>query len=127
MQASERHGFEGEGFSYLKSPIWWSGVITCTVPSMHRCCVLADSTSGCRGSLEFRRVCFCAGDSGDAAWCAERFDRVGLRCPGCDTWLIMQGRPRILFSTREIGHIRETGLRNVSAWVRCYCPACAAG
>ncbi|KAH8434233.1 DUF803 domain membrane protein [Aspergillus melleus] len=27
MQASERHGFEGEGFSYLKSPIWWSGVI----------------------------------------------------------------------------------------------------
>ncbi|OJJ45710.1 hypothetical protein ASPZODRAFT_118809 [Penicilliopsis zonata CBS 506.65] len=28
MQASERHGFEGEGFSYLKSPIWWSGVVT---------------------------------------------------------------------------------------------------
>ncbi|PLB33474.1 DUF803 domain membrane protein [Aspergillus candidus] len=28
MQASERHGFEGEGFSYLKSPVWWGGVIT---------------------------------------------------------------------------------------------------
>lgn len=28
MQASERHGFEGEGFSYLKSPIWWGGVVT---------------------------------------------------------------------------------------------------
>lgn len=28
MHASERHGFEGEGFSYLKSPIWWGGVIT---------------------------------------------------------------------------------------------------
>lgn len=27
MHASERHGFEGEGFSYLKSPIWWAGVI----------------------------------------------------------------------------------------------------
>ncbi|KAL5338522.1 magnesium transporter NIPA-domain-containing protein [Aspergillus crustosus] len=24
--ASERHGFEGEGFSYLKSPTWWAGV-----------------------------------------------------------------------------------------------------
>lgn len=30
MHASERHGFEGEGFSYLKSPIWWGGVLTCT-------------------------------------------------------------------------------------------------
>jgi hypothetical protein len=28
LHASERHGFEGEGFSYLKSPIWWAGVIT---------------------------------------------------------------------------------------------------
>ncbi|KAJ6160525.1 magnesium transporter NIPA5 [Penicillium chermesinum] len=28
MHASERHGFEGEGFSYLKSPIWWGGTIT---------------------------------------------------------------------------------------------------
>ncbi|KAL4873852.1 hypothetical protein BDV12DRAFT_54212 [Aspergillus spectabilis] len=24
--ASERHGFEGEGFSYIKSPTWWAGV-----------------------------------------------------------------------------------------------------
>jgi hypothetical protein len=30
MQASEQHGFEGEGFSYLKSPIWWGGVVTRT-------------------------------------------------------------------------------------------------
>jgi len=30
MQASERHGFEGEGFSYLKSPVWWGGVVTRT-------------------------------------------------------------------------------------------------
>ncbi|KAJ5578560.1 DUF803-domain-containing protein [Penicillium hispanicum] len=27
MHASEQHGFEGEGFSYLKSPIWWTGVV----------------------------------------------------------------------------------------------------
>ncbi|RJE25308.1 DUF803 domain membrane protein [Aspergillus sclerotialis] len=31
MQASERHGFEGEGFSYLKSPIWWAGVVTLAI------------------------------------------------------------------------------------------------
>lgn len=31
MQASERHGFEGEGFSYLKSPVWWGGVITLAI------------------------------------------------------------------------------------------------
>ncbi|EEQ89688.2 uncharacterized protein BDCG_04808 [Blastomyces dermatitidis ER-3] len=28
MDASSRHGFEGDGFSYLKSPIWWGGIIT---------------------------------------------------------------------------------------------------
>ncbi|KAI1939200.1 hypothetical protein LOZ39_003404 [Ophidiomyces ophidiicola] len=31
MEASERHGFEGEGFSYLRSPIWWGGIITLIV------------------------------------------------------------------------------------------------
>lgn len=30
MQASQQHGFEGEGFAYLKSPVWWSGIITST-------------------------------------------------------------------------------------------------
>ncbi|KAI9791374.1 MAG: hypothetical protein M1816_003941 [Peltula sp. TS41687] len=28
MEASERHGFEGDGFSYLRSPTWWGGIIT---------------------------------------------------------------------------------------------------
>ena len=27
-EASERHGFEGDGFSYLKSLTWWGGIIT---------------------------------------------------------------------------------------------------
>ncbi|KAJ5725259.1 magnesium transporter NIPA5 [Penicillium malachiteum] len=31
LHASERHGFEGEGFSYLKSPIWWGGVVTLAI------------------------------------------------------------------------------------------------
>lgn len=28
MQAAETHGFEGDGFSYLKSPVWWGGIVT---------------------------------------------------------------------------------------------------
>ncbi|KAL1994035.1 hypothetical protein VTN49DRAFT_2704 [Thermomyces lanuginosus] len=31
MHASRRHGFEGEGFSYLKSPIWWGGIVTMAI------------------------------------------------------------------------------------------------
>ncbi|KAL6720423.1 hypothetical protein ACLMJK_002345 [Lecanora helva] len=27
LEASERHGFEGDGFAYLKSPIWWGGIV----------------------------------------------------------------------------------------------------
>lgn len=30
MDAEERHGFEGDGFTYLRSPIWWGGIIACT-------------------------------------------------------------------------------------------------
>src|ERR1700760_558221 len=29
--ASERHGFEGDGFSYLKLPIWWAGMVTMVI------------------------------------------------------------------------------------------------
>ena len=31
LEASKRHGFEGEGFAYLKSPIWWGGITTMVV------------------------------------------------------------------------------------------------
>ncbi|KAK4639264.1 hypothetical protein QC762_706720 [Podospora pseudocomata] len=27
MQAEERHGFEGDGFVYLKNPMWWAGIV----------------------------------------------------------------------------------------------------
>ncbi|TQN73925.1 putative magnesium transporter NIPA4, partial [Colletotrichum shisoi] len=29
LQAEERHGFEGDGYVYLKSPVWWAGISTC--------------------------------------------------------------------------------------------------
>ena len=31
QEASKRHGFEGDGFAYLKSPIWWGGITTMVV------------------------------------------------------------------------------------------------
>ncbi|KAL1296705.1 hypothetical protein AAFC00_000180 [Neodothiora populina] len=31
MQASEQHGFEGDGYSYLKSPVWWGGIVTMVI------------------------------------------------------------------------------------------------
>ncbi|RAO66252.1 uncharacterized protein BHQ10_002264 [Talaromyces amestolkiae] len=31
LHASETHGFEGEGFSYLRSPIWWAGIATLAI------------------------------------------------------------------------------------------------
>ena len=31
LEASERHGFEGDGFAYLKSPTWWGGIITLVI------------------------------------------------------------------------------------------------
>jgi hypothetical protein len=35
MDAEERHGFEGEGFSYLKNPIWWGGILSCATSSIY--------------------------------------------------------------------------------------------
>ncbi|KAJ1335439.1 hypothetical protein MN608_02176 [Microdochium nivale] len=31
IQAEEKHGFSGDGYVYLKSPIWWAGIITMVV------------------------------------------------------------------------------------------------
>ncbi|KAI9890273.1 MAG: hypothetical protein M1814_004308 [Vezdaea aestivalis] len=31
MHASKQHGFEGEGYEYLRSPVWWSGIIILVV------------------------------------------------------------------------------------------------
>lgn len=31
LHAEERHGFEGDGFVYLKSPLWWAGITTMVI------------------------------------------------------------------------------------------------
>jgi hypothetical protein len=32
IQAEERHGFEGDGFVYLRNPLWWAGIGTRRAP-----------------------------------------------------------------------------------------------
>jgi hypothetical protein len=29
--ARERNGFKGDGFEYFKNPLWWTGMIICTL------------------------------------------------------------------------------------------------
>ncbi|PHH70706.1 hypothetical protein CDD82_6965 [Ophiocordyceps australis] len=31
LHAEQRHGFEGEGFVYLRSPLWWAGISTLAI------------------------------------------------------------------------------------------------
>jgi len=31
LQAEERHGFEGDGYVYLKNPLWWAGITTLVI------------------------------------------------------------------------------------------------
>ena len=31
IESSDRHGFEGDGFAYLKNPTWWGGIITLVI------------------------------------------------------------------------------------------------
>ncbi|PHH62541.1 hypothetical protein CDD81_6927 [Ophiocordyceps australis] len=31
LHAEQRHGFEGEGFVYLRSPLWWAGIATLAI------------------------------------------------------------------------------------------------
>lgn len=31
IDAAAKHGFEGDGFSYLKTPLWWAGITTLVV------------------------------------------------------------------------------------------------
>jgi uncharacterized membrane protein len=28
IQAEEKHGFQGDGFVYMKNPLWWAGILT---------------------------------------------------------------------------------------------------
>ncbi|OTA60866.1 DUF803-domain-containing protein [Hypoxylon sp. EC38] len=31
MQAEEKHGFSGDGFVYLRNPLWWAGMVTMVI------------------------------------------------------------------------------------------------
>lgn len=114
QQAERKHGFEGEGFVYLRSPIWWAGIATC------ECCpsngnpeadVLTVAASGYRRGLQLCRLRLCAGHPRDAAGSPECTHRSGPR------GVLPEGGAR---------HPGETWKRNMSYRHRHHCSACAA-
>jgi len=75
--ASEAHGFEGEGFSYIKSPIWWAGIATSTIfKSMIQLEQRLIQHSDHRRSCQLRSIRICAGHPGDTPRGFECADRV---------------------------------------------------
>lgn len=82
MQASDKHGFEGDGFAYLKSPVWWSGIITCahTPPPVFDDLLPANaSCSGCWRDRQFCRICIRSGHSSYTPRSTQRPYRVSGR------------------------------------------------
>lgn len=75
-QAGEQHGFDGEGFAYLRSSTWWGGIITSArIRNRWHGRVLTRS-SGTRRDRKLRSIRLRARYSGDAAGCAQCVDWV---------------------------------------------------
>lgn len=99
MDAEERHGFEGDGFTYLKSPIWWAGIIARMrlLPSSKldsANIVFSDYWRNC----EFCGIRICACDSSNPSRGSECFNRCGAR---------------VIFPEGSAGHIGEAWMRHM--------------
>lgn len=58
LQAEARHGFEGDGFVYLRNPLWWAGITTCKfAPSVSRCLVACGFTDEVLHVVAIGEVC----------------------------------------------------------------------
>jgi hypothetical protein len=64
MHAEERHGFEGDGFMYMRSPLWWMGTVTSETSSSINRSQQADikGNSGAGRDLQFRGIRICSGN-----------------------------------------------------------------
>jgi hypothetical protein len=105
MDAEERHGFEGDGFTYLKSPIWWAGIVTCMLSASM---VSNDSEtniirSGPWGNCKLRSICLCACYLGYASRSVKRSDRG---CPG------------VIFPEGGTGYTGKTRMCDLLDWLR---------
>lgn len=139
MQASERHGFEGEGFSYLKSPVWWGGVITCMCElvwwyiGMHQADLFG--FSGHWRNRQLCSICLCSGNSRHASGRAQCLDWVcipsspflTLALGSWPTNCRFQCRSRFVLPQGKAGDFGQAGLCHVSAGIGGYRPSCASG
>jgi hypothetical protein len=113
MDAGERQGFEGDGFSYLKNPIWWGGIIACMLAfkSLVELMLMA-STSNHRRDRELCRIRVCTCDSGNPPWGVKRLDRR---------------RVRGIFSEGRAGYTGEAGVRYMPDRLSHHRPSCPSG
>ena len=79
MDAEERHGFEGDGFTYLKSPVWWAGIIACIDARPLHGNILLTAGSNHWRNRKLRSICICACDSSHTSGGTQCADRSGAR------------------------------------------------
>lgn len=128
--ASDKHGFEGEGFSYLKTPLWWAGIITSAYygPRYESSVKIANIwLSGYGRSGKFRGLCVCASHPCYASWSAKRAYRVKMPSFLRIASVLTQGkgRPWSVLSTRGSWNTWEIGLCNVPNRLGDNCPPCS--
>jgi hypothetical protein len=109
----EKHGFDGDGFGYLRNPVWWAGITTSERRIKHfgKAAGLT-GISGVGRDIQLRRVCVCASHSGYAT---RRTFSAHRRGP----WVILPGR-----TARVTG---QDWLRDMSDRIRHHRSACPAG
>lgn len=108
MQAEERHGFEGDGFVYLRNPLWWAGIICRKKHSRQNAgdTKLMVACSGSRRNLQLCSLCLCAGN--------PRHTTRRLVSPD-------RSRVGVLLSQRRAGRAGETGSRHLPDRSRHHC------
>lgn len=114
MDAEERHGFEGDGFTYLKSPIWWAGIVarTSSAPFTFHPNGLLTTYSNRWRSSKLCRLRFRACNSSYTAW--------GVECPN-------RCRVGIVFLEGGVGDIGKAWMCHLPHWIRDNCASCATG
>lgn len=112
MDAEERHNFDGEGFAYLKNPIWWAGILSCTIASTYLHWVLLMLFSNHRGSRKLCSLRICSCNSRHAFGLSKCLNRC---CAGV---IFLEGTAR---------DVREVGMRNMPHRLSHDRSSCSAG
>lgn len=116
MDAEERHGFEGEGFVYLRSPVWWAGIATRKEfpfsPFSFLCSDKFSCASCYRRGVQFCSICL-----------RTSYSCHAIRCLIGPDWCYS----RLILLEREAWYIRQAWQRNLPHRIGYHCAACSTG